>query len=64
LLIRKAAVQGRDINFMRSNEHGPERNGVWNTDGLSGAALRFVSGDEKAAKCELASGAVLDMCVR
>ena len=47
--------QGRDISFMRSNEHGRERDGLWNTEGLNGAALRIVSGDEKAAKCELAA---------
>ena len=56
--------QGRDINFMRSNEHGRERSGMWNTNGLSGAALKFVGGDEKAAKCEVALGAVLHLGVR
>jgi hypothetical protein len=51
-LLPHNAWQGRDIDFMRSNEHSRERNGTWNTDGLDGAALRFVSGDKKAAKCD------------
>ena len=45
------AWQGRNINFMRSNEHSRERDGTWNTDGLKGGAVQFVSGDENAAKC-------------
>ena len=43
--------QGRDVEFMRSNEHSKERQGAWNADGLSGAAKEIVAGDEKAAKC-------------
>ena len=52
-LLPHNAWQGRDIDFMRSNEHSRERNGTWNTEGLDGAALRFVSGDRNAAKCDL-----------
>ncbi len=42
--------QGRSTRFMRSNEHGRERSGVWSTDGLNGAALEIVKGDEKAGR--------------
>ena len=36
---------------MRSNEHSRERAGVWNTQGLEGAALALVEGDEKSGRC-------------
>ncbi len=36
---------------MRSNEHGGDRSGVWNTEGLEGAALSIVAGDEKSGRC-------------
>ena len=36
---------------MRSNEHGGDRSGVWSTEGLEGAALSIVKGDEKSGRC-------------
>ena len=32
---------------MRSNEHSKDRQGSWHPEGLEGAALRLVQGDEK-----------------
>lgn len=56
-----SAWQGKGITFMRSNEHTRERNGVWDTSGLSGPALTLVQvrpGRSKrrraAAPCPLA----------
>lgn len=43
--------QGRSTRFMRSNEHGRDRSGAWNTEGLEGAALAIVAGDEKSGRC-------------
>ncbi|PRW57887.1 water chloroplastic isoform A [Chlorella sorokiniana] len=40
--------QGKELRFMQSNEHTRERQGVWNTDGLQGAALHLVAGDRDA----------------
>lgn len=40
---------GKQIRFMRSNEHSREREGVWDSTGLEGAELAIVQGDEKAA---------------
>lgn len=40
---------GGDVKFMRRNEHSKERQGVWDKSGLTGATLRIVEGDEKAA---------------
>lgn len=40
--------QGRDISFMRSNEHAREKAGRWNTSGLEGPALQLVEGDKSA----------------
>ena len=42
--------QGKSTRFMQSNEHSRERAGVWNTDGLEGAALSIVKGDEGSAR--------------
>ena len=42
--------QGRSTRFMRSNEHGRERSGVWNAEGLEGAARAIVAGDEEAGR--------------
>lgn len=42
--------QGRSTQFMRSNEHGRDRQGLWNTEGLQGAALALVKGDEGSAR--------------
>ena len=42
--------QGREAAFMRSNEHSRERQGVWNSEGLQGAALALVEGDQKHGK--------------
>ena len=36
---------------MRSNEHSRDRAGVWNTEGLQGAALALVKGDEGSGRC-------------
>lgn len=44
------AWAGPDTVFMRSNEHSQERQGVWNTEGLEGAALHLVAGDKKAGR--------------
>ena len=44
--------QGRDIQFMRSNEHRHVRSGIWNKEGLEGVALEIVSGEEKAGRCD------------
>lgn len=45
--------QGADVEFMQSNNHKRERNGVWDTTGLEGAALHIVSSDQKAARYTL-----------
>lgn len=42
--------QGADVEFMQSNNHSKERQGVWDTAGLQGAALHIVQADEKAAR--------------
>lgn len=42
--------QGRDVQFMQENQHTKQRSGVWNTDGLDGAILELVKGDEKSAR--------------
>ncbi|CAL8462111.1 g1642 [Coccomyxa elongata] len=56
--------QGRSTRFMRSNEHGRERSGVWSTEGLDGAALAIVKGDEKAGswlqKMQVAKKVLID----
>ncbi|KAL2649665.1 hypothetical protein R1flu_017793 [Riccia fluitans] len=41
--------QGREINFMRSNEHNREKSGKWDTTGLDGPAKIIVEGDKNAA---------------
>eukprot|EP01018_Ginkgo_biloba_P006356 Gb_12513 [translate_table: standard] len=41
--------QGKDITFMRSNEHASqERARTWNTSGLEGPAQKLVEGDQNA----------------
>lgn len=41
--------QGREISFMRSNEHGSRESGRrWDTEGLDGVALKVVEGDQSA----------------
>ena len=42
--------KGKDVSFMRSNQHSKDRQGVWDSSGLKGAALTIVEGDEKGAK--------------
>ncbi|KAI8466100.1 MAG: pyruvate phosphate dikinase [Monoraphidium minutum] len=43
------AWQGREVRFMRSNDHSHERAGRWDTSGLaSGPVLELVRGDERA----------------
>ena len=39
--------QGQKTSFMRSNEHSKDRRGSWHPEGLEGAALHLVQGDEK-----------------
>ncbi|GBG79977.1 hypothetical protein CBR_g30239 [Chara braunii] len=40
--------QGKDPAFMRSNAHARERKGMWNTEGLDGAAREIVEADRSA----------------
>ncbi|MCO5596749.1 hypothetical protein L7F22_050818 [Adiantum nelumboides] len=40
--------QGRQVSFMRSNEHKRESTGKWDTSGLEGAAFQLVDGDKRA----------------
>lgn len=42
--------QGAEVKFMQANEHSRERQGVWDTSGLQGAALSLVQQDEQAAR--------------
>lgn len=55
---------GDETVFMQSNEHPRERQGKWDTDGLSGASLRLVQGDRDASnwlkKLELARNIIVD----
>jgi hypothetical protein len=37
--------QGKEVTFMRSNDHSGDRRGAWKPDGLSGAAKALVDGD-------------------
>ena len=41
--------QGRNISFMRSNEHNREQRGKWDVSGLEGSALYLVDGDKSAS---------------
>jgi phosphoglucan,water dikinase len=41
--------QGRNISFMRSNEHNREKKGKWDVSGLEGSALYLVDGDRTAS---------------
>ena len=43
--------QGQEVAFMRSNEHSKDRRGSWHPEGLEGAALHLVQGDEKNGRC-------------
>ena len=45
--------QGREVSFMRANEHSRERQGVWESAGLEGAALALVDGDRDNGRCAL-----------
>ena len=38
--------QGQEVAFMRSNEHSKDRRGSWHPEGLEGAALHLVQGDQ------------------
>ncbi|GAQ78092.1 water dikinase [Klebsormidium nitens] len=55
--------QGKDIAFMRSNEHSRERSGKWDTSNLSGPAARLVDGDKHGGswwqKLEVVKGLVV-----
>ena len=37
--------QGKEVTFMKANEHSGSRRGGWKPEGLSGAAQRLVEGD-------------------
>lgn len=43
-----AKWKGREISFMRSNDHSGSRNEVWNTEGLKGEVLKLVEGDKRS----------------
>ena len=45
--------QGREVSFMQSNQHSKERQGVWNNEGLHGAALAIVDGDQENGRYAL-----------
>lgn len=55
---------GKDVVFMRSNDHTRERQGTWDTTGLTGAALDLVKGDKNAGnwlnKLELTKKLLVD----
>lgn len=55
---------GDEVVFMQSNEHPRDRQGTWDTDGLSGTSLRLVQGDRDASnwlkKLELARDVIVD----
>jgi len=55
--------QGREVSFMRSNDHAHEKAGKWDTWGLEGAALHLVQEDQKASnwwrKLEVVRGLVM-----
>uniref|UniRef100_A0A383WH22 CBM20 domain-containing protein n=1 Tax=Tetradesmus obliquus TaxID=3088 RepID=A0A383WH22_TETOB len=66
-----AGWQGKQVEFMRSNQHSRERNGVWDTSGLPPAPhplQTLVRGDEHAAnwlkKLEVAKTVLVDEAVR
>lgn len=42
--------RGKSTQFMQSNEHRREREGVWNTEGLEGPAFDLVKGDEGSGR--------------
>ena len=42
--------RGKSTQFMQSNEHRREREGVWNTEGLEGPAFDLVRGDEDSGR--------------
>lgn len=42
--------QGKQIQFMQENKHSKQRSGVWNADGLDGAVLELVKGDEHSGR--------------
>ena len=42
--------QGREVSFMKANEHAKERQGTWNSEGLQGAALAIVDGDREQGR--------------
>ena len=39
--------QGRETQWMQGNDHQRDRQGQWSTEGLEGAALALVQGDQK-----------------
>jgi phosphoglucan,water dikinase len=41
--------QGREISFMRSNDHSHEKSGKWDTTGLDAPATHIVEGDHNSA---------------
>jgi phosphoglucan,water dikinase len=66
-----SAWQGKQVQFMRSNQHSNERNGKWDTSGLPPAPhplQTLVRGDEHAAnwlkKLEVAKKVLVDEAER
>ncbi len=49
---------------MRSNEHSKDRRGSWHPEGLEGAALHLVQGDEKNGRYDTHHAAVPAQPVR
>ena len=39
--------QGQETRWMQGNDHQRDRQGQWSTEGLEGAALALVQGDQK-----------------
>ena len=50
--------QGQEVAFMRSNEHSKDRRGSWHPEGLDGAALHLVQGDEKNGRYDTSNAAL------
>jgi hypothetical protein len=51
--------QGKEVTFMKANEHSGSRRGGWKPEGLSGAAQRLVEGDMCAPRAHKPPKAVL-----
>jgi hypothetical protein len=49
--------QGKEVTFMRSNDHSGARRGAWKPEGLNGAAKALVDGDMCAPRARQRGGA-------